>query len=78
MSDERIPVTVRLTVTGLAEIDRMAEAEERDRSSMIRLLLRRAVAVQPDPTSTHQPGCPKSARCICSAPVRVVTRKEKV
>lgn len=44
MTDKRVPVTVRLTVAGLAEIDRMATAEERDRSSMIRLLLKEAVA----------------------------------
>jgi len=42
-SDNRVPVTVRLTPQGLAEIDRMADDEERDRSSMIRLLLREAV-----------------------------------
>jgi hypothetical protein len=42
-SDERIPITVRLSKPGLAEIDQMAEDEERDRSSMIRLLLKEAV-----------------------------------
>jgi hypothetical protein len=78
MADNRVPVTVRLTPQGLAEIDRMADDEERDRSSMIRLLLKRAVAVQPDPTSTHQPSCPKAARCTCPMPVRTVTRKEQV
>jgi hypothetical protein len=45
-SDNRVPVTVRLTPQGLAEIDRMADDEERDRSSMIRLLLREAVAAR--------------------------------
>jgi hypothetical protein len=42
-SDQRIPITVRLSKAGLAEIDKMAEADERDRSSMIRLLLKEAV-----------------------------------
>jgi predicted transcriptional regulator len=42
MSSERIPVTVRLTPEGLAEIDRLADAEDRDRSGMIRVLLREA------------------------------------
>jgi hypothetical protein len=45
-SDNRVPVTVRLTVAGLAEIDRLASDEERDRSSMIRLLLKEAVAAR--------------------------------
>jgi hypothetical protein len=36
--------TFRCSVDVLAEIDRMATAEERDRSSMIRLLLKEAVA----------------------------------
>ena len=44
--DERIPVTVRLTTGGLAQIDHMAEAEERDRSSMIRILLKEAVTAR--------------------------------
>lgn len=42
--DERVPVTVRISAAGLVEIDRMAAAEERDRSAMIRILLREAVA----------------------------------
>ncbi len=62
--------TFRCSVAVLAEIDRMADDEERDRSSMIRLLLKRAVAAQPDPTSTHQLGCPKAARCTCAAPIQ--------
>lgn len=45
-TQDRVPVTVRLSVAGLAEIDRMAEAEERDRSSMIRILLKEAVAAR--------------------------------
>ena len=43
---ERRPFTVRLAVTGLAEIERMAEAEDRDCSSMIRILLREAIAAR--------------------------------
>jgi len=39
-------LTVRVTKAGLAEIDRMAADEERDRSSMVRLLLREAVAAR--------------------------------
>jgi hypothetical protein len=42
-SDERIPITVRLSKAGLTEIDQMAEDDERDRSAMIRLLLKEAV-----------------------------------
>jgi metal-responsive CopG/Arc/MetJ family transcriptional regulator len=45
-TQDRVPVTVRLSAAGLAEIDRMAEAEERDRSSMIRILLREAVTTR--------------------------------
>lgn len=41
-----MPITVRLAVTGIAEIDRLAEAEERDRSAMIRILLREAIAAR--------------------------------
>lgn len=41
-----MPVTVRLSVTGVAEIDRLAEAEERDRSALIRILLREAIAAR--------------------------------
>lgn len=41
-----MPVTIRLAVAGVAEIDRLAEAEDRDRSSMIRILLREAIAAR--------------------------------
>ena len=43
---DRILISVRLAKTGVAEIDRLAEAEERDRSSMIRILLREAIAAR--------------------------------
>jgi predicted transcriptional regulator len=46
VTDNRVPVTVRLSPDGLAEIDKLATAEERDRSSMIRILLREAVAAR--------------------------------
>lgn len=46
VSDNRVPVTVRLSPEGLAEIDKLAEADERDRSAMIRLLLREALAAR--------------------------------
>lgn len=45
-TQDRVPVTARLSVAGLAEIDRMAQDEERDRSAMIRILLREAVAAR--------------------------------
>jgi hypothetical protein len=37
------PVTIRVSVGERTEIDQMAEDEERDRSSMIRILLKEAV-----------------------------------
>lgn len=40
---DRLAVAVRLNRGGVAEIDAMAEAEERTRSQMIRILLREAV-----------------------------------
>jgi hypothetical protein len=46
MPDNRVPVTVRLSPDGLAEVDKLAADEERDRSSMIRLLLREALAAR--------------------------------
>jgi hypothetical protein len=69
-SDNRVPVTVRLTPTGLAEIDRMATDEERDRSSMIRLLLKEAVAARTHATPTRN--------SVGAAPLRTVKREEKV
>jgi hypothetical protein len=41
--DSRVPVTVRLSPDGLAKIDALAAEEERDRSAMVRLLLREAL-----------------------------------
>ena len=43
---DRVPVTVRLSMAGLTQIDHMAEAEERDRSAMIRILLREAIGAR--------------------------------
>lgn len=54
MSDERVPVTVRLAKLGLAEIDSMAEAEDRDRSSMIRVLLKEAIAARQKPGKVYR------------------------
>jgi metal-responsive CopG/Arc/MetJ family transcriptional regulator len=45
-AQERIAISVRLSAAGLAEIERMAAEEERDRSSMIRILLREAVTAR--------------------------------
>ena len=39
-------VTVRLSDEGLAAVDALAQAEERDRSSMVRILLREALAAR--------------------------------
>ena len=43
-AEEWVSVSARLD--GVAEIDRLAEAEDRDRSSMIRILLREAIAAR--------------------------------
>ena len=43
---DRVPVTVRLARAGIAEIDAMARDEDRDRSSMVRILLREAIAAR--------------------------------
>jgi hypothetical protein len=45
-TQERVPVTVRLSAAGVAEIDKLARSEERDRSAMIRILLKEAVAAR--------------------------------
>lgn len=45
-TQDRIPVTVRLSIAGVAEIDRIAEEEERDRSSMVRILLKEALTMR--------------------------------
>lgn len=42
-TQNRVPVTVRMAQAGVDEIDLMAQKEDRDRSSMIRILLREAV-----------------------------------
>lgn len=39
-------VTFKTTIAGLAEIDRIANEEERDRSAMIRILLKEAVTAR--------------------------------
>jgi Meiotically up-regulated gene 113 len=44
--EAQMPVTWRHPVAGLAEIDDLAEDEDRDRSSMIRILLREAIAAR--------------------------------
>jgi metal-responsive CopG/Arc/MetJ family transcriptional regulator len=43
LSDVREKVAIRLSPDGLAEVDRLAEAEHRTRSDMIRVLLIEAV-----------------------------------
>jgi metal-responsive CopG/Arc/MetJ family transcriptional regulator len=40
MSDPRVKVDVRLSSAALAEVDRLAAADERTRSDMLRILLR--------------------------------------
>lgn len=42
-TQDRVPVTVRMAQAGVREIDRMAADEDRDRSSMIRILVKEAV-----------------------------------
>ncbi len=44
--DEKIPVCVRMKRSGIKVIEQMAEEEERDRSAMIRILLKEAVAAR--------------------------------
>lgn len=43
VSDVRVKVAIRLSPDGLTEVDRLAEAEHRTRSDMIRVLLIEAV-----------------------------------
>ena len=45
-SGRDVSVTFRTTGAGVAEIDRLADEEERDRSAMIRILLKEAVAAR--------------------------------
>lgn len=45
-AEAQTPITWRHPIAGLAEIDCLAEAEDRDRSSMIRILLREAIAAR--------------------------------
>jgi metal-responsive CopG/Arc/MetJ family transcriptional regulator len=42
----REKVAIRLSADGLAEVDRLAEAEHRTRSDMIRVLLIEAIAAR--------------------------------
>ena len=46
VAEEYIPVSWRMAVTEMAEIDRLSESQDRDRSSMIRILLREAIAAR--------------------------------
>lgn len=44
--EQRTPVTVRLDNPDLAQVDRLARDEQRDRSQMIRVLIRQALATR--------------------------------
>jgi hypothetical protein len=44
ISDVRVPVSTRISPAGVREIEDMAAAENRTRSTMIRILLQEAVA----------------------------------
>jgi predicted transcriptional regulator len=44
--ETRVPVNVRLSPTGVTEIDRLAAAEDRTRSGMIRVLLAEAITAR--------------------------------
>lgn len=46
MRETRKPVHVRLSAAGLTQLDALAEAEQRDRSAMIRVLLTEALAAR--------------------------------
>lgn len=46
MTERRVLVNVRLSPDGLKAIDALAEAEDRTRSDMIRILLKEAVAAR--------------------------------
>lgn len=43
VTEPRVQVVVRLSASGVAELDRIAEDEERTRSQVIRMLLREAL-----------------------------------
>jgi predicted transcriptional regulator len=44
--ETRINVNVRLSPTGVTEIDQLAAAEDRSRSSMVRVLLAEAITAR--------------------------------
>ena len=46
MPEPREQIAIRLSRAGLVEIDRIAEAEERTRSQVIRMLLREALTAR--------------------------------